>query len=118
MHIGALLIALGSFFEIVGAIGINRMPDFFTRVHAVTVSVIGGTVLPLIGVAVVAMHHPSLIWGGAHLALICLASSSFILIVSPSGTHALVRAAYIAGRGPSGDEDELAKRIKAEMGFG
>lgn len=108
---------MGSFFEIVGALGIIRMPDFFTRVHAVTVSVIGGTVLPLVGIAMIAMYHPSLMWGRAYLALICLTSSFFILIVSPSGTHALVRAAYIAGRNSSGDDDELAKKMKAEMGF-
>lgn len=118
VHIGALLVLLGSFFELVGAIGINRLPDFFTRVHAATVSVIGGTVLPLVGVALVAAFRPGLGWGGTYLALVCIASSLLILLVSPVGTHALARAAYVAWHRPGDVEDELVKMIKAEAGVG
>ena len=31
--IGSMLIVLGAFFYVVGAIGIYRMPDVFTRMH-------------------------------------------------------------------------------------
>jgi len=33
-----VLILLGSFFTIVGAVGLVRMPDVFTRIHAVSVT--------------------------------------------------------------------------------
>lgn len=92
--VGVFLLILGGFFELVGAIGVLRMPDFFTRAHAVTMTVIGGTVAPLVGIALISLAdaNPE----GVYLAIICIISAVIILITAPTGSHMLVRAALKA----------------------
>ena len=46
------LISAGSFFVIVGAIGIYRFPDFWTRLHAASVAESAGVILLLAGMMV------------------------------------------------------------------
>ncbi len=75
----------GLFFAVVGSIGLLRLPDFYTRLHASGMIDTLGMSLILLGLMLKAGW--TLIT--AKLALICL----FILITSPTATHALVRAA-------------------------
>ncbi|MEM1526654.1 MAG: monovalent cation/H(+) antiporter subunit G [Ignisphaera sp.] len=92
-YCGATFLILGGFFEIIGAIGFIRMPDFFTRAHAVTVASVGGAVLPLIGIALISLSHTELGLGRVYLASLCLITALLLLIVVSTGSHALVRAA-------------------------
>jgi multicomponent Na+:H+ antiporter subunit G len=84
-----VLLSAGGFFCIAGAIGMLRMPDFYTRVHAASVSDTLGAGLILLGLALQAGW--TLV--AAKLAVIGL----LIFFTSPAATHALARAAL--GRG-------------------
>ncbi|MEM4487924.1 MAG: monovalent cation/H(+) antiporter subunit G [Desulfurococcaceae archaeon] len=93
-YFGIALLIGGGIFELIGALGVLRMPDFFTRAHAVTITVVGGTVLPLIGISIISLVEfgPE----GIYLASICIVSAIIMLITAPTGSHMLVRAALRA----------------------
>ena len=93
----ACLLAGGAFC-IVGAVGMLRMPDFFTRMHAASVIDPLGAGLILFGLLLQAGF--TLI--GAKLVMIGL----LLLFASPTATHALARAAVLRGVGPKLPEPE------------
>ena len=88
----ALLLAAGLFFNVVAAIGLVRMPDFYTRLHAVGKSETLGALLLLAAVAVYA--GPSLT--AVKIAVVAV----FIFLANPTATHAIGRAAYRTGVRP------------------
>lgn len=98
--IGLGLIAIGSFFEVVGAIGVLKLPSFFLRLHALTVSCIGGSILPLLGVAILAIGLEEMGSQRLFITAICLISVFIILILAPSGSHSLARVAYNSNTAP------------------
>ena len=99
-----VLLVAGGFFCVVGAIGMLRMPDFYTRMHATSVTETLGAGFILAGLVLQAGF--TLV--AAKLAMIGL----LILFVSPTATHALARAALARGLAPllSAQEDEPSKR--------
>jgi len=82
----------GGFFSIVGGIGLIRMPDFYTRMHATSVTETLGAGLILLGLIIQA--GVSLIT--AKLLMIAL----LIFLARPTATHALAKAAVIRGLQP------------------
>ena len=94
----------GGFFCIVGGIGIIRMPDFYTRMHAVSVTETLGAGLILLGLILQA----GLSLVTAKLLMVGL----LIFFTSPTATHALARAALVRGLEPvlAPPEDEPSKR--------
>lgn len=92
------LIGGGGFFFIVSAIGINRMPDVFTRLHAASVGETFGAGLMLLGMMLVAGF--TLVT--AKLVLLLL----FLWFMGPVATHAIARAALQAGERPQLAEPE------------
>ena len=110
-----LLLVAGGFFFLVGAIGLNRMPDVFTRMHAVSVGDTLGAGLLVAGMALQA--GPTLVTVKLFLVLLV------ILFTGPVATHALARAALqdnllplIANRSGKlvgGDPDKVAPRASA-----
>lgn len=113
-YVGGVLLLLGGFFEIIGAIGILRMPNFFTRMHAATVSAIGGTVIPLLGILIISLAKVEVGWSRVYLALLCIASSILILIIAPAGAHALIRAAHVSKVGERALHKELTNEVGRE----
>ncbi len=93
--IGLVMIAIGAFFEIIGALGVLRLKGFFNRIHAVTASAIGGAALPLLGVALISAFAPWIAPQGYYLTGICLVATILILLLAPAGAHALARSAYM-----------------------
>lgn len=87
----ASLIA-GGFFYFVGALGLVRMPDVFTRMHAVSVSETLGTGFLILGMALQA----GLTLVTAKLIFIFLS----LMVVAPVSSHALARAALHDGKRP------------------
>ncbi len=87
--IGLTLIVLGVLFDIVGCIGLVRLPDVYTRIQASTKAVVLGTTLILLG-SVVWLASPAAIVKGLIIIL-------FILITSATAAHALARAAHQSG---------------------
>jgi multicomponent Na+:H+ antiporter subunit G len=87
----ACLVAGGAFC-IVGAVGMLRMPDFYTRVHAASVVDTLGAGLVLLGLLLQA--------GFTLVAVKLLIVAALLLLASPTATHALVRAAMHRGLEP------------------
>ncbi len=87
--IGYILIIVGILFDIFGCIGLVRFPDVYNRLQASTKCVTLGTILLLVGVALVSASGPI----GAK-AIIC---AVFILITSPTAAHAIAKGSYASG---------------------
>jgi multicomponent Na+:H+ antiporter subunit G len=102
--IGLILIFIGSAISVIGAAGLVRFPDIYSRSHAQTVVNVGGTCLILFGVFL--ETFPSLYSVKSMLLIV------FIFLTSPVGTHAIARAAYKSGVKPRVHEDELGYKIK------
>jgi multicomponent Na+:H+ antiporter subunit G len=100
--IGASLIGLGVAFDIVGCVGLLRLPDVYCRMQAATKCVALGTLLIVAG-AVVSAGTPSATAKG----VLCLA---FLFLTSPTGSHALARASHRSGIAlwPGSELDALA----------
>jgi len=82
-------IVSGSVFSVIGGVGMIRMPDFYTRSHAASVTDTLGATLILVGLG---LHS------GLNLVTVKLAIVLFLLYVtSPTAAHALVKAAYSHG---------------------
>jgi multicomponent Na+:H+ antiporter subunit G len=97
-----ILLAAGGLFCIVGAIGLLRMPDFYTRVHAASVTDTLGAGLILLGLILQAGW--SLV--AAKLVMIGL----LIFFTSPAATHALARAALGRGLKPMLEGEETPSK--------
>jgi multicomponent Na+:H+ antiporter subunit G len=102
--IGMILILLGSVISIIGALGLIRFPDIYSRTHAQTVVNVGGTCLILLGAVFEAPLFS--LYSIKSLLLIV-----FIFLTSPVGTHAIARAAYKSRVKPKVQEDELGYKI-------
>lgn len=90
--LSAALVVAGLFFFFLGAVGILRFPDFFTRLHpAGKVDTLGAS-LVITGLLV----HEGFTLLAAKVALV----EVFVLLSSPTAAHALGRAALKAGLRP------------------
>jgi len=87
--IGIILVCVGVAFDLIGTIGLVRLPDIYNRLQAATKCVTLGTVTLLVGVAVYE--------GLSALAVKALVCAAFVLLTSPVGAHALARGAHIFG---------------------
>ncbi len=91
------LILLGSFFTIVGALGLVRMPDVFTRMHAASVIDTLGVGLLLLGLSLQA--------GFSLVTLKLFFLLALFFITGPVVTHALAQACLHEGVKPMLTED-------------
>lgn len=80
-----VLLVAGGFFIIVGGIGLLRMPDLFTRMHAAGIADTMGTGLILVG-----LLFQSDDWVVMVKLLLIL---YFIIFANPTSTHAVARSA-------------------------
>ena len=87
--IGYILITIGILFNIFGCIGLVRFPDVYNRLQAATKCVTLGTIMLLVGAALVSGHGAT-----SAKAIIC---AVFILITSPTAAHAIAKGAYASG---------------------
>jgi multicomponent Na+:H+ antiporter subunit G len=85
-------ILLGLFFMVVGTLGVLRMPDIYTRLHAAGMTDTMGAGFMILGMCLQA----GLSLLTLRLALVYL----FLLFTSPIGTHATARAALRGGVEP------------------
>lgn len=82
----------GCFFMVVAAIGVVRLPDFFTRLHACGKADTLGQILIFFGL---------MIYEGFNLITIkMIFIVVFILVANPTATHAAAKAAFIRGLKP------------------
>jgi len=87
--IAYILLGIGAFCALIGAMGIMRFPDVYNRIHANTVVVVGGVIVTLIGVSVLE--------GLSLYTLKALIIALFIFLTNPVGSHAIARAAHKSG---------------------
>lgn len=98
--LAGLFLALGGFFVLVGGVGMLRMPDLYTRMHAASVTETMGTLLIMIGLMIVAG------WTLASFKLFAILL--FLLFTGPVAAYALANTALIAGVKPRLDTDSPA----------
>ncbi len=106
-------ILLGSAFMLIGAVGTLRFPDFWSRVHAVSVADSAGMLLLTLGMCM---------QGGFTLVTVKLIIIGiFLFITGPTATHAVANAALVSGFLPKGADafrkpklivDKETKKIK------
>ncbi len=87
-----LFMVTGLFFLIVAAVGVVRLPDVFSRAHAVSLTDSLGAFLMLVGIA---LHE-----GLSRNLLKIIAVLALLYIQNPVITHATVRAALRTGLKP------------------
>lgn len=87
--ITGILILMGSFMTAAAGLGVLRMPDVFTRMHAATKVGTLGSGLILAGAAV----H----FGDGGTVLRCILIVFFLLLTAPIGAHMVGRAALRLG---------------------
>jgi multicomponent Na+:H+ antiporter subunit G len=88
----------GAIFLLVGAIGALRFPDFYTRLHAVSVCDTMGAGLVLVGL---------MLQGGLSLVTVkLLLMFYFMMFTGPTAVHALAQAAMQSKLKPLVDERE------------
>ena len=90
--IGSMLALLGALTTVVGAIGVLRFPDFYSRIHAAGVTDTLGVTLVLLGLACMS----DTLGTALKLGVVWL----FAMIASPTAMHALANAAYASGLKP------------------
>ncbi|MGH8633011.1 MAG: monovalent cation/H(+) antiporter subunit G [Burkholderiales bacterium] len=87
-----VLLASGGVFCMIGALGLLRMPDFYTRMHAASVIDTLGAGLLLLGMMLQA--------GLTLISVKLLFIGVLLFFTSPTATHALARAAHLRGVEP------------------
>lgn len=90
--LSALFLLSGSLLGLTGAIGILRLPDFYTRIHAAGITDTLTVFLILSGVALLADSWLVV----AKLAMVFF----FLAFTSPTASHALAKAARQSGLDP------------------
>jgi multicomponent Na+:H+ antiporter subunit G len=88
-YIACMLILIGAAFALVAAIGIVRLPDLYTRMHAASKAGTVGSGAMLLALAVVADDNATI--------MRALAGIVFFLLTAPISAHLLAKAAYGAG---------------------
>lgn len=100
-----MCIVSGSMFIIIGGIGVLRLPDFYTRIHAAGITDTVGTWLMVIGLMLQA--------GSLHIVVRLVLLLFLLVATSPLASHALAKAAYLRGLDPLQGRD-LVDRGKVD----
>lgn len=87
-----LFILAGCAFVIVGAFGTLRFPDFWSRLHAASITDSAGVILMLVGMCLQA--------GLTLVSVKLIIIGIFLFITGPTSTHAIANAALVSGYRP------------------
>ena len=90
--LGSALLLVGAVLAVIGTIGVLRFPDFYTRLHAASVTDTAAATLAILGMALLAPSGAVLF----KLAVVWL----FLFLTGPTSSHALANAAHTAGLQP------------------
>ncbi|MAW85632.1 MAG: Na+/H+ antiporter subunit G [Phyllobacteriaceae bacterium] len=88
-YVTGVFLIIGAAFSLVAAIGINRLPDIYSRTHAASKAGTLGSCLMLIALAIYAED--------AGTTLRALAGVVFFLLTAPISSHLLGKASYAVG---------------------
>lgn len=99
-----IFIVIGCFFNLVGSIGLHRLPDVYTRLHAATKCTTFGSIFLITAVIIQAIggwiaegivSSYSVLAIHSFIALVCL------LVTNATSAHAIARAAHRSGVKPT-----------------
>jgi multicomponent Na+:H+ antiporter subunit G len=88
-YVAAALVLIGSLFALTASIGLLRLPDFYTRMHAASKAGTLGSCVMLVALAV---HADDLA-----VTLRALGGVVFFLLTAPVSAHLLAKAAHGSG---------------------
>jgi multicomponent Na+:H+ antiporter subunit G len=91
-------IVVGLFFLVVGSIGMLRLPDVFSRAHALSLTDSLGAVFVLAGLAI----YEGFTLNFLRIIVVLL----LVYLMNPVVSHATLRAAYRSGLRPSTKEEK------------
>lgn len=100
-----VLLGLGFVFLLGASIGLLRLPDCYTRAHAAGLCDAVGAQLCFLGLAIYNFHEgvtPETLSTSGKVLLVAM----FVLVSSPTATHAIFRGAYQNGVVPWRKPDE------------
>ena len=100
VYFGYIFISLGVISFLISAIGLVRMPDIYTRMHAGTKATTMGMLLVVLGAICL---EPSWAWKLILLAI-------FILLTNPLSSSVIARAAHTDGSTLESDELKEVKK--------
>lgn len=89
----AILLIIGTLFGLLAAVGILRLPDLYTRMHAASKAGAVGTGLIFAAVAIISLD--------VSVVLRSIIGIVFLVMTTPVSAHLLARAALKAGYRPS-----------------
>lgn len=103
-YVADTLVVLGVFVMTIGVYGAIRMPDTYTRLHAMAKVVFLG---------VIALCASSVVTGDLAIISRALLIATFLLITTPISSFVIGRAAYLRGEGMEapGASDESGKDL-------
>ena len=88
-----VFILSGSVFVVIGAFGTLRFPDFWSRLHAVSITDSGGVILLVVGMCLQS--------GLTLITIKLLIIGIFLFITGPTAAHAIANAALVTGLRPT-----------------
>lgn len=90
-----ILLCLGGAFVLIGGIGALRLPNFYTRLHAASLTETMATIMIFVGM---------ILQAGLTLAALKLAAiMAFLLLTAPTASYALANAALQSGIRPEAE---------------
>ncbi|MHC4841687.1 MAG: monovalent cation/H(+) antiporter subunit G [Planctomycetota bacterium] len=100
-------LGLGCFFSLTAAVGVLRMPDFFSRLHPAGKNDTMGLMFFMIGMLGETLKYEyGYLVAGKLIAIIL-----FVFVTSPIATHAITKAAMTSGLKPWERDDKEDKSV-------
>lgn len=106
--IGGGLAIAGSLLTLLGAVGVLRFPDVYTRIHAASITDTGGATLVLLGLGLIS----GLTLETLKLAFIWV----FVMLTTPAAANALANAAFSSGHKPRIGTFQITKGVGPDNG--
>ncbi len=93
LYAAGVLMLLGAGFSLLATVGLLRLPDLYTRLHAASKAGLVGAGLVLLAVIVSA--------GEPAVTVRALLGTIFLALTTPISAHLLAKAAYFSGLKPA-----------------
>lgn len=105
-YAGGILLLIGSAFVLVAALGVIRLPDLYSRMHAASKAGAVGGGLILLAVAVISLD--------VSVAVRAIVGMIFLVLTTPLAAHLLARSAYIVQNRSTGANvvDDIYKNVE------
>ncbi|WP_047042538.1 monovalent cation/H(+) antiporter subunit G [Vibrio mexicanus] len=81
---------MGAFLMLLASIGLNRMPDFLTRMHATSKA-------GALGIGLIVIAFSIVFWEDTSIVIRSIVVIVFIIVTAPIAAHILARTSYFVG---------------------